>query len=158
MPCPKCLQKSGFHSFSRCGEIRNSNSTVNLFYSCLAKSSDTNSDGTMLENMIIHMTEDTEHKPWIWVLNCDNMGLKEYTNLYFSVGLLKHLSKDTNLQDIWFINSNLWIKTTFKFLETMTTRSFVRRYKVIDGSILEKLDSLKKLGVDTKTSYSLITQ
>jgi hypothetical protein len=112
----------------------------------------------MLQNIIIHFTEDTKNKPWIWILNCENMGLKEYTNIYFSIGLLNHLSKDTNLQDIWFINSNLWIKTTFKFLETMTSRSFIREYKVIDGSTLEKLDILKKLGLDTKASHWLVTQ
>jgi len=154
MPCPKCLEKPGFHSFSFCGQFKH----THLFYSSLAKSSDTNSDGTMLQNIIIHFTEDTKNKPWIWILNCENMGLKEYTNIYFSIGLLNHLSKDTNLQDIWFINSNLWIKTTFKFLETMTSRSFIREYKVIDGSTLEKLDILKKLGLDTKASHWLVTQ
>lgn len=154
MPCPKCLEKPGFHSFSFCGQFQN----ANLFFSSLAKSSDTNTDGTMLQNIIIHMTEDTKNKPWIWVLNCENMGLKDYTNIYFSIGLLKHLSKDLSLQDVWFINSNLWIKTTFKCLESISSRSFIREYKVIDGSILEKLDAFKKIGLDTKTAYWIIAQ
>ena len=154
MPCPKCLENPGFHSFLFCGQIRN----TNLFFSCLAKSSDKNSDGTMLQNIIIHMTEDTKKKPWIWVLNCENMGLKDYTNIYFSIGLLKHLSKDPTLQDVWLINSNLWIQTTFQILNSMSDAKFLKQIKIIDGSTLEKLDTFKKIGLDTKTAYWLISQ
>jgi hypothetical protein len=154
MPCPKCLHKSGFHSFSLCGKINH----TNLFYSSLSKSSDTNSDGTMLENIIIHMIEDTKQKSWIWVLNCENMGLKEYTNVYFSIGLLNHLSKDTNLQDVWLINSNLWIQATYRILNSISDAKFLKQIKMIDGSTLEKLDILKKLGLDTKASHWLVAQ
>jgi hypothetical protein len=158
MSCPKCLKQPQFHSFSKCGQLQKNNSTINLFYSSLAKSSDTNADGTMLQNIIIHMSEDTQHKPWIWVLNCENMGLKEYTNIYFSVGLLKYLSKDQNLQDIWLINSNLWIQTTYRILNSMSDSKFLKQIKMIDGSILEKLDILKKIGLDTKTAHWLVAQ
>lgn len=154
MPCPKCSKIPGFHSFLLCGQIQD----TSLFFSSLAKSSDTNADGTMLQNIIIHMTEDTKQKPWIWVLNCDNMGLKEYTNIYFSIGLLKHLSKDPTLQDIWLINSNLWIQSTFKIINSMSNAKFLKQIKIINGTVLEKLDAFKKLGLDTKTAYWLISQ
>ena len=51
MPCKKCQELPGYHSFQKFGIVKD----ANLFYTAPAKAGDRNNDGAMLENIKIHI-------------------------------------------------------------------------------------------------------
>jgi len=111
MPCQKCITKPGYHSFVKFGEIKG----ANLFYTSPAKTEDYNIDGTKLANIKIHVETDIAQTPWIWVLDCANMGFAHYTEISFNIGLLNLLASDKYIQAIWIIRPNIWVSGVITF-------------------------------------------
>ena len=131
MPCPKCLVKPGYHSFIRMGTL----SGRNLFYTAPAKTADFNEDGTKLANIKIHVSEDCSGAPWIWVVDCDDMGLAHYTEFSFNWGLLGLLAADLTLQEIWIVRPNVWIRGVVAVLQMFSSALILGRIKYFEGDL-----------------------
>lgn len=152
MPCKKCQAHPEFHSFIKFGKFKE----AHLYYTSPVKSLDKNEDGTKLENVLIDVKEETEHKKWIWVLDCEGMGVEHYTELHFNRGIVNLISTDTNLQEIWVIRPNVWIKTTIAFFQLVSWAPIFSRIHYIEGSKFEQSDKLSKFGLDDKTIRWLV--
>jgi hypothetical protein len=122
MPCEKCIKKPGYHSFTNFGSLNK----MNLFYTAPAKTEDLDTDGTKLELIKLHMTEDTQGDPWIWVLDCANMTFRHYMDFSFTYGLLNHLASDNNIQGVCIINSNFWIRSTHTILNSISRAEILK--------------------------------
>ena len=144
MSCKKCLVNPNFHSFVKFGKI----ASTNLFYTSPARSMDYNNDGTKLENFKLHL-RDTNGAPWIWVIDCNGMTVKDYTDLNFTIDLLKALSKDytDSLISIMFINPNTWVKTTVGACKKMFKSGIFDRVKYCEGSPIELFLMYEKLNI-----------
>jgi hypothetical protein len=151
--CPKCLVKPGYHNFVKFGILGNKDV---LIYTAPAKTEDFNGDGTKLANIKIHMDE-LEY-PWIWVLDCNNMELKHYTEISFNIGLLGLLSADKNLSEVWILRPNIWIRTTISFLQTFYTSKILSNIRYFEGTKLELFESLSKAGVAEPAAHWVIAQ
>ena len=151
MPCLKCAAVADYHSFRKFGEFDG----ASLFYTAPAKTMDYNEDGTKLANVKIHVSEDTLQKPWIWVLDCANMGVAQYTEMSFNIGLLGLLGDDKNLRGVWIINPNTWISASVTFLKTFYNAPILDSIKYLEGSKLELSNMLESMKVDRK-SVSLL--
>jgi len=154
MPCLKCLEKPDYHSFKKFGTLQDKS----IFYTAPAKTDDYNEDGTKLENIKIHVNEDTLKKPWIWVLDCNNMGLKNYTEMSFNIGLLQLLNETNTLDSVWIINPNIWIRTTISFLSVFYNSPILNKITYLDGSNREIADILTSIGLDVKSITWLLKQ
>jgi hypothetical protein len=132
MPCLKCLQKPGYHSFVKFASI----GSASLFYTSPAKTADFNEDGTKLASIKLHISEECA-EPWIWVVDCGDMGLAHYTDFSFNWGLLGLLAADLTLQEIWIVRPNLWIRGVIAVLQTFSSAPILGRIKYFDGSDLE---------------------
>lgn len=154
MPCPKCIIKPKYHSFQKCGIYKNST----LFYTSPAKTEDFDTDGTKLQNIKIHIDEDTNKSPWIWVLDCAHMEFKHYTDISFSFGLLQTLAADPNLTAVWIIRPNFWIKTTLSILRTFSSAPILTSATLFEGTNLELSQKLEGIGLDKSPAQWLISQ
>ena len=154
MPCEKCLKKPGYHSFIKFGSLNE----MNLFYTAPAKSQDLNTEGNKLEMIKLHMTEDTEGDPWIWVLDCANMGIRHYADVVFTIGILQHLASEKNIQGVCILNSNFWIRSTHTFLNSISSAEILKNVKYFDGNKLEIIAQLTTAGFDTKAINWLTLQ
>ena len=144
MQCKKCLIDPSVHSFVNFGVI----GPTRLFYSSPARSTDTNKDGTQIENFKIHLL-DTKGEPWIWFLDCNEMTAKDYANINFCMEILKTLSNEysNTLISIIFMNPNMWVKTTVATCKTMTKSKLFDKVKLCEGSPLELFLMYEKLGI-----------
>jgi hypothetical protein len=144
MACPKCQIDPAFHSFTYFG----TNGTTKLFYTAPARANDRKRD---IELYKPHLTQ-TIGDSWIWVLDCAGMGYEHCTDLTFSINLF-HLISDKyekNLQGIYIIHPNLWIKTLIRMINSMVTINLVKKMTVFNGSNIEIYASLGKKGLDAK--------
>jgi len=154
MPCQKCPIKRGYHNWIKIGNFK----AANLFYTAPAKTEDFNEDGTKLANVKIYVEEDTDQKPWIWVLDCANMEFKHYTEVSFNTGLLNLLANDKNIQAVWIIHPNMWIRGVHTFFTTFSSVKILSNVSYFDGSKLELSKSLELTGLDRSTIEWLINQ
>jgi hypothetical protein len=137
MSCKKCLINPNFHSFVNFGRI----ASTNLFYTSPARSMDYNKDGTKLENFKCHL-QDTNGAPWIWVIDCNGMGVKDYTDTLIS---------------ILFINPNTWVKTTVGACKKMFKSSIFDRVQYCEGSPIELFLMYEKLNIPPASIKWLIS-
>jgi hypothetical protein len=117
MPCPKCVIKPGYHDFHHIGKGR--------YYTSPAKTEDLNEDGTKLQNIKIHIDE--IQGPWIWILDCGDMGLQHYTELGFNLGLLQILAEAPGLQEIWIVRPNIWIQGVIGCLSLVSSAPILNK-------------------------------
>ena len=148
MPCQKCLKQKGYHSFTHFGKLNG----INLFYTAPAKSLDKDEDGTKLANVILHVREETEQKPWIWVLDCGNMTFEHYTEMNFNRGIVDLISTDPWLKEIWILRSNVWIQSTISFFQAFTYT------KIFSNIFFIEHDNLRSRGLDVPTTNWLLQQ
>jgi hypothetical protein len=154
MPCTKCLVNPDYHSFKKFGTLQGKN----IFYTAPAKTEDYNADGTKLTNIKIHVKEDTLDKPWIWVLDCQNMGLVHYTEMSFNIGLLQLLNETKTLDSVWIINPNIWISTTISFLRLFYNSPILNKITYLGDSKRENADILTTMGLTGETITWLLKQ
>jgi len=153
MPCPKCLARPGYHNFVNFGSLNG----AALFYSAPAKTEDMNQDGTKLANLMIHI-EEIGSAPWIWVIDCGNMGLKHYTDMNFNTRLLDIIAKNKNLTGVWIVRPNIWIRGAHKLFNTMSSAIILKKVSYFDGSKLELLDKFQSVGMGIEAIQWLIRQ
>jgi hypothetical protein len=153
MPCIKCLHTPGYHNFVKFGFLGN----TTLIYTSPAKTQDYNEDGTKLANITIHVNE-LDKKPWIWVLDCGEMELKHYTEISFTLGLLKLLSNDEKLQEVWIMRPNIWIRTTVNFLKTFYSAKILNNIKYFEGTKMELLEQFQQTEIPISSIHWLIGQ
>lgn len=168
MPCPKCAITPGYHSFISMGLLPRSGSSnglllrssssngSTLFYTAPAKTADFNEDGTKLANIKIHVSEECR-EPWIWVVDCGDMGLAHYTDFSFNWGLLGLLAADVMLQEIWIVRPNVWIRGVIAVLQTFSSAPILGRIKYFDGSPLELDGLLCAEGMEASMRHWLIS-
>jgi hypothetical protein len=154
MPCPKCLKNPGYHSFVKFGNING----VNLFYTAPSKTADYDKDGTKLTNINIHIEEETNGAPWIWVLDCINMGIKHYTDVNFNTNLLKLLAKNSNIREVWIIHSNVWIRGVHSFFSVFSKANLLLKVSYFDGSKLDLMEKFMAKGLAPSTVEWLLAQ
>ena len=154
MPCEKCGVRPGYHSFVRFGSLKE----VNLFYTAPAKTEDLNEDGTKLENIKIHIAEDTKGKPWIWVLDCAQMQFHHYTDIQFSTGLLQILATDARLLAVWIVRPNFWIRSTVGILKTFSSAAVLNNITYFEGSKTGIITALEYVGLDSAAARWLVRQ
>ena len=154
MPCQKCLEKPNYHSFMNFGSMGD----TQLFYTAPAKTEDLNEDGTKLANITIHVNEETSGSPWIWVLDCENMGFKHYTDVSFNIGLLDLLSKSPTLKEVWIVRSNFWVQAVHTFFQKISSAKIVQNVKYVDGTLLERMMKLESMGLSGEEMNWLIRQ
>ena len=152
--CQKCLTEKDFHSFIKFGAV----SSSALFYTAPAKARDNNKDGTKLANMKLHIQNDTEGKPWIWVVDCANMKMTPYTEMSFNGPFMTLLSLEPTLQEVWVLRPNAWIKTTAAILKKMSKTNVFNKLKYFEGSNIEIFNKLQTSGLDVNTLKWLIEQ
>ena len=156
MPCPKCAVTPGYHSFISMGLLLRSSNSSTLFYTAPAKTADFNEDGTKLANIKIHVSEECR-EPWIWVVDCGDMGLAHYTDFSFNWGLLGLLAADVMLQEIWIVRPNVWIRGVIAVLQTFSSAPILGRIKYFDGSPLELDGLLSAEGMEASMRHWLIS-
>lgn len=152
MPCPKCAEQPGYHSFRLLGHAKD----VAIFYTNPESSKDRNEEGTKLEHVMIHIAEGTAGKPWIWVVDCGTMTIADYTELSFNYGIYNMVTSDPLLQEIWIMRPNGWIQTAIGFFQTISRHAIMGRISYLEGSDLEKYGFLHGKGVDAKTTSWMI--
>jgi hypothetical protein len=131
--------------------------TLGLYYTSPARSTDHTKDGTRLQNFNMHLAE-TKGSPWIWVLDCNGMTAKDYTDMNFTNDVFKLLSKDyDNLRNILIINPNIWIKTTVETCKKMFKSNMFDKIKYCQGSPLELFMIYENMGMPPKALKWLIS-
>jgi len=131
---------------------------ADLFYTAPVKTEDFNEDGTKLASIKLHVAEETASGPWIWVMDCADMGLKHYTEFSFNLGLLGLLNEDQHLKEVWIVRPNIWIRTTIAFLQTFSSAAILRSIKWFDGSNLEIHAGLSATGLLDERIHWVIAQ
>ena len=154
MPCPKCFEKPGYHSFAKIGKVND----TTIFYTAPAKSLDKNEDGQKLKHISSHIEEEPENKSWIWIIDCVAMSMEHCTEMSFNKGIVDILSTNKYVQEIWILRPNVWIQTAIAFFQTFSTTKIFSNIFFIEGSKLEQLDQLLKRGTDVKTANWLMQQ
>jgi len=152
MTCTKCKVQFGYHNFVIIGTV---NDTL-LIYSSPAKSSDFNEDGTKLENIRCHIEE--YKRPWIWIFDGGGMGFQHYTDLSFNMGLLNILSNNKYIQGVWITRSNMWLRTSISFVQTISSAPIFKKIKYMDGNILEIHDAFRKEGLETHSIIWILNE
>jgi hypothetical protein len=152
MTCTKCKVQFGYHKFVMIGTV---NDTM-LIYSSPAKSPDFNEDGTKLENIRCHIEE--YKRPWIWIFDGAGMGFQDYTDVSFNMGLLNILSSNTYIQGIWVTRSNIWLRTSISFMQTISSAPILKKIKYMDGNIIEIHDAFRKEGVETHSIIWILNE
>jgi hypothetical protein len=155
MPCPKCLEKPNYHSFTVFGKL---DDTTSLFYTSPAKTEDFNEDGTKLANIATHIQEETEGTPWIWVLDCGNMSWNHYTEVSFNFGLLKLLVESTTLQAIWIVRPNMWIRGVHSLLQFLSDEPILDTIVYIEGDTIEQKKQYQQIGVEPHSIDWILSQ
>ena len=150
MPCPKCALEPGYHRFQKFAQIGG----TDLFYSAPPKTDTL--DETRLDNFRLHLKEDTQHRPWIWIVDCTEMQLKHYTEVSFNIGLLQLLANNPNLREIWVIQPNIWVRTTISFLRSFSSAKILENITYIDRTRLER--TLRERGVNDASIAWLLNQ
>jgi len=154
MPCPRCKETPGFHSFTPFGTIN----SIKIFYTSPNKSQDTNSDGTRLENLKIHMLEDTGGKPWIWFFDCSHISLTAASDIKSNIDLITFLSHNKNLKKIYVLQPDLLFRAALTTVKGLINHPLLSEIHYIEGSPLELMVSLNKLGFDIVQIKSLLRQ
>jgi len=154
MPCQKCLQKPGYHSFVKFGAVKG----CNLFYTAPAKTDDFNEDGTKLASIKLHVSEECSGSPWIWVVDCAEMGLAHYTEFSFNFGLLGLLAADPTLTAIWIVRPNMWMRGVISVLQTVSWAPILTKITYFEGSNVELDTQLAAVGLDSGGRQWLIGQ
>ena len=149
MACQKCLINPNFHSFVNFGKI---GGNIGLFYTSPARSMDYNKDGTKLENFKKHLL-DTKGESWIWIMDCNGMTTKDYTDMSFTLEFLKTLSANyaNTLKSILVLNPNIWVKTSVSTCKSVFKTSIFDKMQYYEGSPLEMFLAYEKL-------FQLLTQ
>ena len=145
MPCEKCTEQPGYHSFNKFGTLND----LTLFYTSPAKTKDFDLDGTKLSNILIDIKSQTD-KPWGWIVDCRNMGFSHYTDFKFNMGILHHLSNDENIVSVWILYPNVWVQTTLYCLKNLFNSTIYSKIHFLEGSNIELLESMKKMGFKIK--------
>ena len=154
MPCQKCVDKPGYHSFIHFGDL----SGTKMFYTALAKTEDYNRDGTKLANISIHIDENTAGGPWIWLFDCSNMGFHNYTDVSFNISLLKLLAKNPTIQGVWVVHPNTWIRGVHSFFSMFSRAPLLDRFSYFEGSGAELMNDFLSRGLHPRTIEWLLSQ
>ena len=152
--CEKCLIDNNFHSFIKLGVVGSSN----IFYTAPAKVKDINKDGTKFSNMKLHIQNDTEGKPWIWLVDCINMKMAHYTEMSFNIQIMNLLSHEPTLKEVWILRPNAWVKTTTGVLIKISKINILNKLTYFEGSNIEIFNKLQTSGVDINTLKWLLEQ
>lgn len=135
MTCAKCEQFPNTHSFLKFGK----KGEVAYWYTAPVDAIETIDSVEKYEALKAHMDIAKADTQWIWVFNCTNMRTHHHTPLKFMQLLVKSLSAEhgDSLKEIWFVNPNVWIKTTIQLL-----RPFVHK------KILSKITFIPDMGAE----------
>jgi len=73
--------------------------------------------------------------PWIWVINCGGMKSKEISN-DFRKNLTETISREhsTTLQNIFFINTPMWMRLIVYFLKPFIHRDLSHKIHFLEGA------------------------
>ena len=153
MPCQKCLNSPGFHSFSNIGKFNN----IDVFYTSVSKGQDNTTDGSKIKNIKLHFEEDPAGKEWIWVLDCSNMGTSHYTDLAFNIELTKTILTNKKINNIWMIRQNAWIKSIHALCMTVTGAEHFNKFTYFDGSNIELFLKFKEMGLNNSLISKILS-
>lgn len=141
MPCPRC----DIHSFERFGIV----GTSALFYTAPAKSTDFRTSDHRLADFKLHL-DAVKGAPWIWVIDCGNMGREHSAPFSFARGLATILATEHAdcLKGIWVMQPNAWFSTILKGLKLLIRSPLFDKVRLLDGGPLHLHTFLKEEGVD----------
>jgi len=109
------------------------------------------------EGLKIHISATREDPYWIWVFNCTDMNTHHNTPLKFMQLLVKSLSTEhkDSLKEVWFVNPNVWIRTTIQVLRPFIHKNFLSKIIFIQDTgvdFLVKLSGVRLLSIPWKKS------
>jgi hypothetical protein len=151
MSCPKCEQTPNTHSFFKFGQ----KDDVAYWYTSPVDAVETVDSLEKYEALKVHMEIVKADVQWIWVFNCTNMRAHHHTPLKFMQLLVKSLSAEhgDSLKEIWFVNPNMWIKTTIQLLRPFVHKKFLSKITFIPDMGVEfitKLNGVRYLSIPWK--------
>jgi len=120
--CQICFEEPGSHSFYFLKEEND----INYYCTCPSKASkywDT-------EGIVNHYTEILElngSKPWIWIFDSTDFGLKHSLQIGVALGILNLLKEKYGnyLQEIQIINPSNYIKSMYNILVPFLSQNLV---------------------------------
>ena len=126
-----------------------------LFYTAPADSKDGDEEGTKLKHVLFDMQEQSD-RPWGWIVDFRNMSFRHYTDFRFNIGLLKYLTNDKQIRSIWVLYPNIWLRRTIAFMKQFHNSPILHMIEFIEGSNLEVLEHLIRLGLSEEMAIHLI--
>lgn len=144
MPCQKCLNSPGFHSFSNIGKFNN----IDIFYTSVSKGQDNTTDGSKIKNIKLHFEEDPGHEEWIWIIDCSNMSASHYTDVSFNIELTKTILNNKKIISVWMIRQNAWIKSIHAICRNIPGSEYFNKFTYFDGTNIELFFKFKEMGLD----------
>ena len=151
MSCPKCEQNPNTHSFLKFGQ----KDDMAYWYTAPVDAVETVDSLEKYEALKVHMEIVKADAQWIWVFNCTNMRAHHHTPLKFMQLLVKSLSAEhgDSLKEVWFVNPNMWIKTTIQLLRPFVHKKFLSKITFLPDMGVEfitKLNGVRYLSIPWK--------
>lgn len=156
MPCERCTISPDSHCFINLGTHQG----ITYFYTSPVRGHDFKETVATLSYYKSHLEEAKIHK-WVWIVDCKEMKSKHYSSPELSRRLVQHLTDEhrNQLQEIWIINPNTWIRGLVAIIKPFFSRATTDRLHVLHKSGLElymELESRGMKGVPCKNLVSLI--
>ena len=147
MSCAKCEQNPKAHSFQKFGQ----KDDVAYWYTAPVDAIEKIDSVEKYEALKKHMDIAKGDAHWIWVFNCTDMCTQHHTPLKFMQLLVKSLSTEhsDSLKEIWFINPNMWIRTTIQVLRPFVHKNFLSKISFVPNMGVEFITKLNGVHFST---------
>ncbi len=144
MTCPRCQILPNAHSFVNFARVND----IELFYTSPARALDYKETGETFAYYKIHI-DTAKDKKWIWIVDCEGMQMKHYSSIELIKKLIQMLLNEHKgqLQSIWIIHPNTWIKTAVTLMKPFLKKETLEKIQVINGDKLELYLDLEKRGI-----------
>lgn len=145
MPCSICITQPDAHSFLSLGKTPLG---VTVLYTCPAKAKHFVNNHTFLSFFEQHL-EDVEGKPWVWVFDCQQMGMKHMTSLEVTRGMIDILQKKhaQNLQGLYIVHETSFFRSLFSMVLPFLKKETRTRIGILSSNTFESLVELEKRGI-----------
>jgi len=140
MACPQCAKNQKSHSFTKFGQKEG----TGYWYTAPAAAEEPINTVEKFTYFKAHMEQAKQDATWVWIFDCAGMKVKHYASIDFMRRLVKSMSEDHGpiLKEVWFVNPNVWIRTSIKILKPFINKDLVSKISFVDDTGAEFISRL----------------